>query len=215
MNSAVQISSAFILGIVAGALITNKVLKTEYERIAQEEIDSVKEVFCVKKEPTKDANDGAIDPKAAEAAIRARNKPNIESCIKLIHREGYTDYSHNDAESAPSVSDKELNDEGNDDSVAPKPYVISPDDFGEEDGYDQFSLTLYADGIVTDDDDRAMTDTDVELSIGHDALTHFGEYEDDSVFVRNDKLKCDYEILRDERNYSDVAQTMPNNTNEE
>ena len=30
-------------------------------------------------------------------------------------------------------------------------------------------------------------------------------YEDDSVFVRNDVMKCDYEILLDHRNYKDVA----------
>ena len=38
--------------------------------------------------------------------------------------------------------------------------------------------------------------------VGMESLTHFGEYEDDSVFVRNDRLKCDYEILMDERTYS-------------
>ena len=26
--------------------------------------------------------------------------------------------------------------------------------------------------------------------------SHFGEYEEDTVFVRNNDLKCDYEILR-------------------
>ena len=41
--------------------------------------------------------------------------------------------------------------------------------------------------------------------VGLDSLTHFGEYEDDSVFVRNDVMKCDYEILLDHRNYKDVA----------
>ena len=31
----------------------------------------------------------------------------------------------------------------------------------------------------------------------------------DSVFVRNDRLKCDYEILRDNRSYSDVTGRYP------
>lgn len=46
--------------------------------------------------------------------------------------------------------------------------------------------------------DRCLTD------IGDDALGHFGEYEDDSVFVRNDEEQTDYEILLDGRNYHDV-----------
>ena len=40
-------------------------------------------------------------------------------------------------------------------------------------------------------------------------MSHFGEYEDDSVFVRNDDRKCDYEILMDQRLYSDVIKGMP------
>ena len=50
---------------------------------------------------------------------------------------------------------------------------------------------------------------DVESMIGFESLSHFGEYEDDSVFVRNDARKCDYEILQDQRLYSDVIKEMP------
>ena len=32
----------------------------------------------------------------------------------------------------------------------------------------------------------------------------FGEYEEDSVFVRDDERKIDYEILADTRNYHDL-----------
>lgn len=47
------------------------------------------------------------------------------------------------------------------------------------------------------------------MLLGIDSLNHFGEYEDDSVFVRNDARKCDYEILLDQRTYSEVAEDMP------
>ena len=53
----------------------------------------------------------------------------------------------------------------------------------------------YADGVVTDDE-REIVDDWADL-IGPDFMTHFGEYEDDSVFVRNTVLKADYEILKD------------------
>lgn len=89
------------------------------------------------------------------------------------------------------------------------PYVISPDDYGEAEGYDEVSLTYYADGTVTDDNDRAMSEDEIEETIGKDSLTHFGEYEDDSVFVRNDRLKADYEILMDQRTYADILRERP------
>ena len=82
------------------------------------------------------------------------------------------------------------------------PYVIPPEEFGETD-YEIISLTYYADGILADDMDDIVDD--VDDIVGADSLTHFGEYEEDSVFVRNDLREVDYEILRDPRKYSDVV----------
>lgn len=90
-----------------------------------------------------------------------------------------------------------------------KPHVISPDDFGDMDNYDEISLTYYADGTLTDDHDHPMSDEEIEETVGRNSLTHFGEYEQDSVFVRNDKLKADYEILLDPRTYAQVLQERP------
>ena len=81
------------------------------------------------------------------------------------------------------------------------------DEFDELDGYEAISLKYYADGVVTDDYDEPIED--VDAIIGSDSLTRFGEYEDDSVFVRNEALKTDYEILADIRKYSDVVKSKP------
>ena len=89
------------------------------------------------------------------------------------------------------------------------PHVIAPEEFGDQDGYDEISLTYYSDGTVTDDNDRAMDEDEIEENIGKESLSHFGEYEDDSVFVRNDRLKVDYEILMDQRSYADVLREKP------
>ena len=85
--------------------------------------------------------------------------------------------------------------------VSGKPYVIRPEEFGEED-YETVSLTYYEDGVLTDEYDEPVED--IDDTVGADFFTHFGEYEDDSVFVRNDEQEIDYEILKDTRKYSDV-----------
>lgn len=87
------------------------------------------------------------------------------------------------------------------------PYVISPDEFGEMAEYEKISLTYYSDGQLADDCDELVDD--VDATVGQSSLNHFGEYEDDSVFVRNDRLKCDFEILMDYRKYSDVIERKP------
>ena len=82
-----------------------------------------------------------------------------------------------------------------------KPYVITPDEFGDIYEYDTITLHYFADKVLADEDDEIITNVD-EI-IGRDSLTHFGEYEPDSVYVRNDEMKADYEILLDLRNYYD------------
>ena len=93
-----------------------------------------------------------------------------------------------------------------------EPYVIAPYDFGELDGYSQIELTYYLDGILEDDEYHIVTDAD-EL-IGPKALTTFGEYEEDSVFVRNDYLRTDFQILKDYRTYDEAKHIGPGRVDE-
>lgn len=78
-------------------------------------------------------------------------------------------------------------------------HIIEPDEFGEEEDYEVESLTYYKDKIVADDFDNIIED--VDSVIGRESLNHFGEFEDDCVYVRNDNTKTYYEILWDNDNY--------------
>ena len=81
--------------------------------------------------------------------------------------------------------------------------VISPDEFGDIEEYERISLTYYADGILADDrDDPILNAGEI---VGFEALDSFGEYEEDTVFVRNDATRCDYEIIRDKRTFGEVT----------
>lgn len=91
--------------------------------------------------------------------------------------------------------------------ITPIPYVITPEEFAMDDDYQSESLTLYACGTLTDDFDNPIEDVDAMVG---DALDHFGEYEDDSVFVRNDQYKCNYEICKDVRTYEQARSRLMN-----
>lgn len=86
------------------------------------------------------------------------------------------------------------------------PYVIDPDDFGEDD-YEPLTLTYYSDGVLVDEDDEPVEN--VDEVVGKDALKLFGEYQANAVYARNERLKCDYEILRDSRRFSDILEADP------
>ena len=168
----------FATGATIGSLVTWKFIRTKYERLAQEEIDSVKEVFS-RKYHTESDDEGGAEPKNEYGDILVQT--------------GYANPSNEKEEKGGNTMDE-------------KPYVISPDDFGENDNYETVSLTYYADEVLTDDFDEPIED--VENTVGVESLNHFGDYEADAdtVFVRNDRLKIDYEILSDTRKYSDVIE---------
>ena len=185
MNNGLKCIFAFSLGAAAGSVVTWKLLKTKYEQIAQEEIESVKEVFSNRRQET------------------------VRPVEETPTKDDFTDNDVTDYHNLLSNYESDLmkhqrKEKGGSESMTNnRPYVISPDEFGENDDYETVSLTYYADGILTDDRDDVVEE--VDDIVGIDSLSHFGEYEDDSVFVRNDELKCDYEILMDYRNYADAT----------
>ena len=54
MSNKALFSLAFIIGTVTGSIVTWYLLKDKYEALAQEEIDSVKEVFSRREQELKD-----------------------------------------------------------------------------------------------------------------------------------------------------------------
>lgn len=192
MNSKVFGVIMFAVGAAVGSAATWKFVKTKYEKIAQEEIDSVKEVFSRRAEVKQE--EPVADP-AKEIAKEAIEKPSIMEYAAKLQELKYTNYSNVDSEQEIVITKE-------DPSMNEGPYVISPDEFGDMDEYETVSLTYYADKVLADDWDEVIED--VDNVVGLDSLERFGEYEYDSVFVRNDDRKTDYEILLDTRKYSDI-----------
>ena len=200
----------FVTGLVIGSVVTYVVVKDKFEKIAQEEIDSVKEVF------------GRRVKKEADKKVEKIAKKEVEKIRKEYNEydnltKNYTSYSKNKTEE--SIEDVEYEEvcENDEDGVEldeierasdyDRPYIIEPQEFGALDGYSLITLYHYSDNVLADDCDELVEDLDDV--VGEDYASHFGEYEDDCVYVRNDRLKADYEICRDLRKYSDVVWRSP------
>ena len=213
-----KLNSVFIfaVGAAIGSAVTWKFVKTKYERIAQEEIDSVKEVYSNRQsEPTEDDTESeskrylkeVAEPFAEGLADGLMNgQISIQDYAKKLQDMGYTNYSGN---SRPTVESAEKIEK---DVVAP--YVIDPDEFGEQEGYGTSYLTYYADGILAYDDNDEIVE-DVGSIVGDDFSDHFGDYEDNVVHIRNDEEGYDYEITKDLRKYIDVVHKSPHQAEDE
>lgn len=174
----------FATGAAIGSVVTWKVVKTKYERIAQEEIDSVKERFAMKFEPKDEPVEEVVDE---EPQRRPYEKPDLFEYAKILQEEGYTNYSESTVE------------EKGGSNSANRPRLISPYDFGEMDGYETISLCWYEDGVLADD--QGIVIEEVDELIGLDNLKRFGEYEEHAIHVRNDEQRVDYEVLMSLKEY--------------
>lgn len=84
-----------------------------------------------------------------------------------------------------------------------QPYVISFKEFNQnEPNHEQATLTYYAmDDTLADSKDAPVDNT--EYTVGDDNLTRFGHGSHDRnvVYVRNEKLSMDFEIVRSDGSY--------------
>lgn len=81
------------------------------------------------------------------------------------------------------------------------PYVLHKDEFFEDEKeYSQYTLTYYAgDNIMVDEDDKVVSNHERvtgELKFGH------GSGDEKTVYIRNDRLKAEYEVIRDPGHYA-------------
>lgn len=178
----------FAAGAGIGSAVTWKLVKSKYEQIAQEEIDSVKEYYHDKyddkddnkddSEPVEEVNDGVQLATGIVEGFKTE-KPDLKDYANMIKEAAY----------AAEVATE-------------RPYVIQPVEYGEMDGYEIRSLVHYADGVLVDENGEVVEDVDHVVGGGYDA--HIGDYEEDVVHIRNDVTKTDYEVLADPRTYADI-----------
>lgn len=188
----------FVAGAAIGSVVTWKLIEKKYKDLADEEIDSVIETFKNRKPRiTKDEVKETV-----EKVINKCKEPK-EIVEDIVTSEGY------------SIENEEEIDEDDESNytvdVDPGvevivPYVITPEQFGEYNEYGTKTLTYYADNVLTDEIDNPITSDEMETMIGPDALDHFGEYEDDSVYIRDEMNEMDYEILKSEKTFSEIQE---------
>ena len=87
--------------------------------------------------------------------------------------------------------------------------VIPPDEFGEDDSFDTMTFTYFRDGVLVDDAGDPLSTKDAAMLLGDDYLDHFGEYEDNSVYVKNYDHGAYYEVIKIDRDYSEYAKSKP------
>lgn len=216
-------AGGLLLGVGVGILAT----KGYFEKKALKEVEEVREYYHSK---AKNKNTVAKD---AFETLKAQNKEyrevikglsyDLEEDTGIVYEDGtmvnpedipttiknvYGDVIMVTPEEAAFDNEGSLYQARN--KSARLPYLISYEEFAEENpGYDKITVTFYqGDNTYADDRDDIIDDTDRKL--GKESYKFFGwrSHYENIVYVRNDKLGCDWEISLDLASYRSAVLSM-------
>lgn len=174
------------LGAIGGATVgvfgTRRYFKKKFSAKADAEIEEVKQTF-------------------------RKHLQEIDDKITVIDQHFYPDDSINTPSEAPFMSEPDSDEENPQyiysvDNRQSELEYISADEYGSDIDYELMALVYYTDGILADE--RGNKITNAPLLVGSNFAEHFGEEEDDTVFVRNDTEQTYFEIALSQRAYSEV-----------
>lgn len=180
MNNKLLCVASLAIGAGIGSVVTWAILKKKYQEQVQREVASIKEAYqqvmdqVEQSEPTEGST---------EEETVVEEDPELGEYMEIVKENGYSEETPTPLYGAHSA-----------------PHIIAPEELGETD-FEIVSLTYYDDGVLADDWGNVQ---DIDATIGDESLNHFGDYEDDAIHVRNHQLETDYEVLLEERTYSEV-----------
>ena len=191
MKGLLIFAAGLAVGAVAGAVIVkNKVLAD-----AKAEVEEVREYYRSAR--------GKVNRENIEETEEVKEVEKKEYELKDIQvkdepKTGLTNYSQ--------ITKMYMSKDEFQTPMYDDPFVIDPSEFGENPEYDTETLTYFADGVLVDDVDDVIEEPDIV--VGLENLKIFDEFGATTVYVRNDIYKTDYEIIRDDWNYSDLKEPV-------
>ena len=187
---------AAIGGAIVGAGVAYIFVKKKYNTIIDELSNQVNDFIVPVPEEVTEDNIVVVD---SDMDKKIKPPSYDTSYNNVVEKTGYNDMFKDKEKPASKKSG------GRKKKVADIEY-IDPVTFGDDKDYDTLTFTYYADGVVANEDNEEIADYEIISLLGENFEDHFGEYEQDSVNVKNNKTKTYYEVLKDDRCYSEVAE---------
>lgn len=241
MNKVITAVAAFAIGATVGFFAAKKFFEEKYAQLAQEEIDSVKEIFGRHYEPC-DADDNRADgigpgmesefdePRTNPNGVMARSSLNTHSKSEAAKKNYNLSSSGKESTAEAAASEDEESEEDDEDGPegypvkddgterdlegvdCTEPYLISDREYSEEfPEHDKISLYYYTYDDVLCNENEEPMD-DIDGTVGQDAMSELGQGAM-CVWVRNEPLTIDYEICAVRNSYAQAVHGINLNEN--
>lgn len=204
MNDSLIKFGIFAAGIGIGVLASRTYFDKKYQAIADEEIDSCREVFNAK---IKEAKELIVEIKNAgkviSESVKDEEVPNIEKnrsysslypVVDVEEREYDDFYKKDETESIHPTEDDDK-------------YEISIEDWEDDNDFDKVTLNYYTeDGTLVYEESEELADE--AKTIGIDNLSDFDMVSERTCYVRDSKNNIDYEVIKVDGSYRELIAGM-------
>ncbi len=205
------------IGGAIGGFATNYYMKDRYEKLVQEEVDSLRETFSKYGEEVKVYDPNCVDLSDEEefngiVELSKTRQGRVKSEDVRYDKIDIEGGSIEDLQ-AGGTGDNYFPGEGDEESLDPKiPYIIDCAAFmDEKTEYEKITLSYYSDDDTLVDEREDILSNADEL-VGEDTLLKFGEVYMDSdpntLYVRNRNLCSDFEIIQLAQSYQSSIMGM-------
>lgn len=190
-NVLIFLGGAAVGGLAATLYFKRKmvILEEDYQRIANDEINKyINKPIWVKDVVVETTN--CIGGNQ-ELSNESKNNTDIKKCQTISEENGYIE------------SEDEITYEEKDEDEQVAPYIITPDEYGDDDEYTTRTLTAFTDKVILDEDNCLFNTNYFGKDITKTLYSK--ENVDTSIFVRDDNDKVDYEIVKEKISFEDFT----------
>lgn len=201
------------IGGTVGFIVAKSKLETKYEKLAEEEISQMREHYFQKLQAAEAAEE---KPSPAEVVKGAGYTPYSEiepssdagpkEPAVVVEKGTVTDVTNVFATPQPETPEWDQEAEESQRSST-HPYIIHKDEYkANEKEYDQMTWTYYSDDdVLANDVDRPVNAVDGYVPVDFAEKFGHGSGDPNVVYVRNDELSIELEIIRNPGNFAEVV----------
>lgn len=199
MKEAIIKIAIFSFGVGVGVAGSWKYFDQKYQKLADEEIESVKEAFTKKSTDIKYEHVG--EPIAKVESITVDDNSAVETATLIgsyssavdLDTKNYSEfYAPKKVEEAQTLSPKE-----------DEPFDISVDEYEEDNEFQKVTLNLYLeDGVLCYEETEEVAEEND--TVGSENLDDFSRTSFSTAYFRNPKEGIDYEVIKVDGSYKEL-----------
>lgn len=216
-----EILAAFGCGAVVGGVVTavvlDRQLRLKYNKIADDEIEHMKDFYREKEAELLDEQKKIASQPKPNLETMTRNLKEVAKSELISEREGYsqpvTPEDVEELQEREAAEEEERNafvdlpgwnyDQQVAGRTADKPFIMHFEEYQQSECSHQITITYFeGDDVLIDESDEVISKKDEVVGMENLAKFGFGSGDRNVVYVRNPKLDIEYEILRHQGHYA-------------